>query len=99
MPRKQEDPVYFLRYEPRRALATAAGMTPWAELAHRRFCDLVWAGQPWPPSTPELAAQLARVPVPEWEHVMPQLGRAKWRVSKGQLVNSWVARQRQEAEA
>ena len=91
--------VFWVRYDARLALVALEGLSPAADLAHRRFCDLVWAGRPWPPADPRAAARLAHATPRHWPDVLRKLARLGWQTSEGALVNPAVAAVLEEARA
>jgi hypothetical protein len=89
--------LFWVRYQPHRVLVALISASGPAELAHRRFCDLVWRGNPWPPADPEAAAALAKVPAQGWASVAAELENLGWRAYKGRLINPKVAQVLKEA--
>ena len=82
--------MFFVRYEPRRFLVAAAALSPRAELAHRRLCDLYWSTGKFALSTPASIAELGRMCQSKVPVVLAELARIGWRVRKGRLVNAEV---------
>ena len=65
--------LVWVRYNPRTPLLALVGISLQSEVAHRRLCDYVWSGTPWPnPDCPKTAA-LALVPPADWDAVMAEL--------------------------
>ena len=91
--------IFWVRYEPRRALTRLLGLSPAAELAHRRLADSVWAGDGWPAADPLAAARLTRVPARSWPRVMAELRVAGWSCRRTSLYHPEVAAVISEAHA
>jgi hypothetical protein len=89
MPKPQD--IYWVRYEPRRALTWVLRCSKDAELAHRRFADSVWAGDGWPSSDPRSAAHLARVSAKAWPALLAELLVLGWRQRRRNLYHPGVA--------
>lgn len=91
--------IFWVRYEPRQSFHRLLGLSPAAELAHRRFSDFVWAGDGWPSADPAAAAGLARVSPRAWPRVLSELRRAGWSCRRTILYHPQVAAVHQEARA
>jgi len=89
--------LVWVRYNPRTAMLLLMGLSPEAELAHRRLSDYIWSGAPWPAPDFSIAGQLACVPADRWESVLQELARLGWRTRKGHLFNATVEAIRKEA--
>ena len=96
---KQAQDIYWVRYEPRRWLTRLAGLSPEAELAHRRMADFVWAGEGWPSSDPQVAPQLAHVPPQSWPRVLAELRTLGWHTRGSTLFSRGVSNTLSEAHA
>jgi len=72
-------------------------VSPAAELAHRRLCDLVWAGGEWPANDVGSLAQLGRLPAAEAAGAAKELAKLGWRRSGRLLWHPAVAGVRREA--
>ena len=83
--------LVWVRYNPRSATLLLSGLTWEAELAHRRLCDFIWSGAPWPAPDFAKAGMLARVPSERWEAVLQELQTVGWRIRKDQLYHADVA--------
>jgi hypothetical protein len=94
----QPPSISWVKYHPQQVLVSLLGLSPRAELAHRRFCDLVWSSDQWPDSDERAAAQLARIPRSAWASVYSELRRVGW-VRRGNfLTNRQVAQIRRDAQ-
>ena len=92
------DPVW-VRYNPRSAMLLLMGLSPEAELAHRRLCDYIWGGGPWPSLDYCKAGELGRVPRKRWRSVLCELESMGWRTRNRRLFNPTVAALREDAVA
>lgn len=90
--------IAWVKYSAQGALIRLLRVSPAAELAHRRFCDLVWTEGVWPDARGELAHSLARVPKEQWPAIFTELRVLGWRRKGPHLVNPAVARIRTAAE-
>jgi hypothetical protein len=79
--------LFFVRYEAGAALTACVGLSPAAELAHRRLLDITWAnGQPPLAHAHELAG-IARCTLPQWLKIRPRLLAAGWHVHHGRFCH------------
>jgi hypothetical protein len=83
--------LYWVRYEPGRVLVAVMALSPGAELAHRRLCDLVWANGHWPAADAAAAPAQTRTPRRAWPNVLAELADVGWQVEEERLVNPSVA--------
>jgi hypothetical protein len=97
MPTHTRLELVWVRYNPRSALLSPLGLSPAAELAHRRLCDYIWSGATSPAPDFSKAGGLLRVPRESWESVMEELQSVGWRTRNGQLFNPAVASVLREA--
>ena len=89
----------WVRYNPRSAILLLLGVSPEAELAHRRLCDYVWGGAPWPAPDFAKTGELGRVPREAWERVLAELTSVGWRTRNGLLFHPDVDAIRAQAIA
>ena len=99
MPPPTDPGLFWVRYEPRRALVSVMTLSPAAELAHRRFSDIVWATGQWPGANDSGPLELARVTPEQWPAVLRELRTAGWVTRNNRLMNPQVARVMTEARA
>jgi hypothetical protein len=91
MPRAKAQGPSWVRYQPRQVLLGVLGLSPAAELAHRRLCDFAWSPPEHLPATPRELARLVRVPRARWPRIWLELRRVGWRIRKGRLANPAVS--------
>lgn len=89
--------LVWVRYSARDWLAALSGVSPLAELAHRRLMDLVWAGGEWPVSEPQALARLARLKPPAFQKLLPELHSLGWHEQGGRWQNAAVGAVHREA--
>jgi hypothetical protein len=83
----KREPFIWVRYDARRQLAVTMCLTPFAELAHRRLTDAVWATGDWPLADGRALQVLAHVPRQAWADVEAELRTVGWRDLKGRFRN------------
>ena len=69
----QDRELLWVRYHSRRTVLALMGLSREAERAHRRLCDIIWGGAPWPAPEPGKAGELTRVPPDQWAAVLAEL--------------------------
>ena len=96
LPAAMTTPVRYIRYDPSARFEEVRGLSPGAELAHRRLADLHLASGSWVAAARSGAA-FCRVPPRLWPAVLAELAQVGWRQRAGRLHNSRVHRARAEA--
>ena len=91
--------LVWVRYNPRQAHFSTRGLTLVADAAHRRLCDHIWSGGPWPAPDASKAGLLIGVPRESWDSILEELKSVGWRTRNGHLYNRAVAAVRAEAQA
>jgi hypothetical protein len=86
------DDRLWVKYCAQHVLVSLLPLSPRAELAHRRLCDLVWSSGAWPDTRANAAAKLARVPPSAWSRVLAELAALGWRTKGHSLTNASVRR-------
>ena len=74
-----------------------SGVSPEAELAHRRLSDWHWHTGEWPTTLRNSTAALCRVSPGLWAGVRAELRALGWRVRRGRITNHGVHQVRAEA--
>ena len=83
-------PVTWVKYEPRRALVACLGLSPGAELAHRRLSDHHWSTQRWTTQAGSQILELTRVSDRKLPVLLRELAAVGWHAQGQHLVNAEV---------
>ena len=89
--------VPWVRYSGSARMLELSGVSPEAELAHRRLSDWHWSTGEWPTTLRNSAAALCRVPPGLWASVQAELTALGWRVRDGRITNHEVHQVRAHA--
>jgi len=89
--------VPWVRYSGSARMLELSGVSPEAELAHRRLSDWHWSTGEWPTTLRNSAAALCRVPPGLWASVQAELAALGWRVRGGRITHHGVHQVRADA--
>jgi hypothetical protein len=90
--------VAWVRYYPDQALLRAAGLSPRAELAHRRLADIAWSTGQFPSLSPGFIRAQLRCPAAAWPAVLEELLAAGWSHRRSRFWHPQVAATLSEAQ-
>jgi hypothetical protein len=92
-------PLSWVKYEPRRMMMCCLGLSPLAELAHRRLCDYYWSTRRWAPSDLAALAEIIRCAPGNAQALLKELVSGGWQEQAGSFVNPEVRDIMDEAAA
>ena len=74
--------LYFVKYKPQIMMLDTIGLSPLAQLAHRRLFDMTIIDDSPPANEDYVLSQKAGLSPKEWAKVKPELVKKGWRVSE-----------------
>jgi hypothetical protein len=80
-------PLSWVKYEPRRMMMRCLGLSPLAELAHRRLCDYYWSTRRWAPSDALALAEIIRCAPSNAQALLKELISGGWHEQEGAFAH------------
>ena len=91
--------IVYVRYYPNQVLSEVTQLSPFAELAHRRMCDVLWGTNEPLPGGDEALARVCRLSPRVWRGLKRELLAHGWRVRRNRWSHPEAVRVLREAQA